>query len=1496
MNKLLRFCLSMLVMFLLSVSYVAAQTVVYTNDFTAIPGFPPAGFTVAGGSSDITPGSDASVQVGGAVGGVVLTPNELAAWVSAASFPLGITNNGFSYATAPLAGYLAPFDPTLSLNPFTVRWTFNMRTATLPTGIGSGTDNAVVVLACTDPNVQSAGDGYAVAYNDGVPGSMRLIRYTGGLWGTVTTLATSSPVLASPTNYASVRVTYDPTTDFWRLYVRDDGPTAFADPATGGYVLEGTATDATYTAVAMTHFGFYANHSVRYVGLGPDVLNAYFDNYTVSTQCPDIEGDLNICRGSTGLLTHPVPGGVWTSLNPSVVTIDPVTGVITGLLVDTCTILYTYSTCTAVGVVNVISISGPGPISGIFSRCEGDTTTLTSTVTSPSSSWSSSNTAIATIDALSGLLTGVSAGTATITYQNLPGCRSTVMVTINPQPGPILGTLSLCTGNATTLLNASAGGVWASSTPLVASVVGGTGVVSALTAGTTTISYTLPEGCQSTAEVTVNTSPAAITTTAGFTVCVGNTIPLSCLPAGGAWSFTGAGIINMDVFGVVTGLSAGTAEVSYTVASGCRSTVIVTVVGAVAAITGTTTVCEGRTTALSSATAGGTWSSSDIAVATIDAGGLVTGVASGTATITYSLGVGCFITTDITVNTSPAAVTGVPVVCVGLTTALSTVTLGGTWASSNSTIATIDETTGVITGNAAGTATISYIIPNGCYSNIIATINPIPSAPAGTATVCEGRTTTLTSSPAGGAWSSSDNTIASVVAGVVTGVSTGTATITYTVSGCANTRTVTVLATPNTIGGTASVCIGLTTTLTNTTAGGTWSSSNAAIASVVAATGVVTGNATGVVNITYTVGNGCFRTRSFTVNPLPASIGGATSVCPLSTITLTNTSAGGTWSSSNTAIATVISGTGVVTGVASGTTTITYTLGTGCITTRVVTVITAPVSTITPIGDTVLCPGDFVTLTGSIATGATYQWFVGGAPIAGATLPTYIASVSGSYQLRVSIATGCATLSTPMSVSVAPATATITVPGGSTATCAGTPVALNANTGTGLTYQWELGGVPIAGATGNTYNALAAGAYAVRVTNAAGCWAVSAPVAVSISPSPSDVVTVSGPLTFCQGNTLTIAAVAAAGNTYQWYNTAGPIPGATNATYGATTTENYYVEITNTTGCTVTSAVSSVVVNPLPDATITPGGPLVFCNGSGVALTAAPGLSYQWYRNGVAIPGANSVSYAASVSGGYRVQVVNATTGCTAMTLADTVVTVIIAPNAIALTPARFCWGGSALLSTSVSGLGSALGYQWLFNGTPIAGAISPTYSAGASGDYTCNISVPGGCTVLSTSVSVSEVPLPDPPVAFNGMSLYTSGMYVTYQWYKNLIAIPGATTATTPATGNGNYKVAVTDTNGCQAVSGTYVLTGWTGPTDITDINSADISIFPNPVSAKVYITSTQPVRAIVSSIDGKKLMDITNATVIDLSPLADGVYMIAVYDQQNTLLKNTKLVKTAQ
>ena len=106
--------------------------------------------------------------------------------------------------------------------------------------------------------------------------------------------------------------------------------------------------------------------------------------------------------------------------------------------------------------------------------------------------------------------------------------------------------------------------------------------------------------------------------------------------------------------------------------------------------------------------------------------------------------------------------------------------------------------------------------------------------------------------------------------------------MTYTVTGtggCPNataTRTVTVTAAPvaGTLSGTQNVCVGLTTTFSSTQTGGTWSSSNTAIATINSSTGVITGVAAGTATMTYTVTGtgGCpnaTATRTVTVTTIP---------------------------------------------------------------------------------------------------------------------------------------------------------------------------------------------------------------------------------------------------------------------------------------------------------------------------------------------------------------------------------------------------------------------------------------------------------------------------------------------------------------------------------------------------------------------------------------------------------------------------------------------------
>ena len=128
-----------------------------------------------------------------------------------------------------------------------------------------------------------------------------------------------------------------------------------------------------------------------------------------------------------------------------------------------------------------------------------------------------------------------------------------------------------------------------------------------------------------------------------------------------------------------TAATAGTYYIKGTTASGCSDIKPVVVTTAMApnagTLSGTQNICiSGTTTFTSNGNSGGSWASSDTAVATVNAqSGLITGIAAGTATITYKVtGTGgcndANATRNITVNPTPtASVTGVLTSCYNTT-------------------------------------------------------------------------------------------------------------------------------------------------------------------------------------------------------------------------------------------------------------------------------------------------------------------------------------------------------------------------------------------------------------------------------------------------------------------------------------------------------------------------------------------------------------------------------------------------------------------------------------------------------------------------------------------------------------------------------------------------------------------------------------------------------------------------------------------------------------
>ncbi len=138
---------------------------------------------------------------------------------------------------------------------------------------------------------------------------------------------------------------------------------------------------------------------------------------------------------------------------------------------------------------------------------------------------------------------------------------------------PITGATAVCLGSTTTLANAIASGVWTSSNTGVATINASTGLVTPVSAGTSTITYTTTCGGVSTTMLTVNTVPVAtIAAVGGTTVCPGNTVTLNANTGSGytyQWKLNGNNIAGATG----TSLAANTSG-SYTVvitSNGCIS-------------------------------------------------------------------------------------------------------------------------------------------------------------------------------------------------------------------------------------------------------------------------------------------------------------------------------------------------------------------------------------------------------------------------------------------------------------------------------------------------------------------------------------------------------------------------------------------------------------------------------------------------------------------------------------------------------------------------------------------------------------------------------------------------------------------------------------------------------------------------------------------------------------------------------------------------------------
>jgi hypothetical protein len=233
---------------------------------------------------------------------------------------------------------------------------------------------------------------------------------------------------------------------------------------------------------------------------------------------------------------------------------------------------------------------------------------------------------------------------------------------------------------------------------------------------------------------------------------------------------------------------------------------------------------------------------------------------------------------------------------------------------------------------------------------------------------------------------------------------------------------------------------------------------------------------------------------------------------------------------------------------------------------------------ITAFGDTTFCSGDSVRLFGTSGTNYTYRWSKNGIDLSYSEYYYYTARSTGSYQVLVSNAQGCGTLSAGLQVTAINKPAPVVTANGPTSFCYGNSVLLNTASTAGATYQWKKNNVNITGATSFSYAASTTGNYKVEKTNASGCSGSSAGKQVTANSIPATTIAPQGPTTFCAGDSVLLKANYSSSFSYQWKKNNTNISNATTHKYYAKTAGSYKVKVTNANGCTAISNTVTVTV------------------------------------------------------------------------------------------------------------------------------------------------------------------------------------------------------------------------------------------------------------------------------------------------------------------------------
>lgn len=744
--------------------------------------------------------------------------------------------------------------------------------------------------------------------------------------------------------------------------------------------------------------------------------------------------------------------------------------------------------------------------------------------------------------------------------------------------------------------------------------------------------------------------------------------------------------------------------------------------------------------------------------------------------------------------------------------------------------------------------------------------NPTVNITPNPGTVCVGEDLQMNGNPTGGSgvytshsWTNSgagslDNT--TIPNPIFNTTTAGIYDLDYTVidnNGCTATDivSVTVNAAPMmNITTDSPICLGETLNLTEDAGDGTswnWTSLNGS--AVIATPSNASTAATGVTNgeiFQVVVGdaNGCTDSITTTVTVNPAPNAGAINngpICAGETVTLTENGGAATtwnWTSLNgsAVINTPSAGTTTATGVTNGEVfQVVISDASGCTDSITTTVTVNPTPNVAAINSGPICDGETIILTENGGAATTWNWtsLNGSAaintPSTGTTTATGVTN-GEIFQVVISDASGCTdSITTTVTVNPTPNVAAIN----DGPICDGTTVTLTENGGVATSWNWtSLNGtaaINSPGTAATTATGVTDGEiFQVVISDAIGC-TDSITTTVTVNPNPTASI-LPNPAEVCAGDVLAMDGNPSGGSgvytTHDWTGagagsldaTNNQTPNFSNATGGS---YNLIYTVTDNNGCTATSTIDltvfdTPVIDPIADTAVCADFTFSAITGTNVTGNA----SYWTGMGGTGTEYLVGDSY--STAGTITLYAFDGANGCSSEEPFNLTVNVLPTVSAIS-GGATYCQG-DAINNILVDVAGqSSWTINYTLDGTPqqATGATSPIDLGNAPGVYVLQSIDDAVCSNSATGTETIVVnPIPAAPTAGTSGEfcstatldpLTASGSGGTFTWYDDatLTGVLATTAVYEPTNTVGTTSYYVTETlNGCEGPASEVIIT----------------------------------------------------------------------------------------